>query len=67
MIRTELGSGASGKYGRMLGWLYVGDETISLNEQMIEDGYAWAYNGGSKNKNFQELIDIRKEKGTYPE
>ena len=34
---------------------------------MIEDGYAWAYDGGSKNKNFQELIDIRKEKGTYPE
>ena len=67
MIRTELGSGASGKYGRMLGWLYVGEETVSLNEQMIEDGYAWAYDGGSKNKNFQELIDIRKEKGTYPQ
>ena len=32
-----------------------------------EDGYAWAYDGGSKNKNFQELIDIRKEKGTYPQ
>ena len=62
MIRTELGSGASGKYGRMLGWLYVGEETVSLNEQMIEDGYAWAYDGGSKNKNFQELIDIRKRK-----
>ena len=27
---------ASGKYGRLLGWLYIGDESVSLNEQMIE-------------------------------
>ena len=64
-VRTELGKGASGKYGRLLGWLYVGDATVSLNEQMIDDGYAWAYDGGTKNRNFQELIDIRRKKGTY--
>ena len=64
-VRTQLGSGATGKYGRLLGWLYVGEETKSLNELMIEDGYAWDYDGGSKNKNFDELIAIRKEKGTY--
>ena len=63
-VRTELGKGASGKYGRLLGWLYVGDATVSLNEQMIDDGYAWAYDGGTKNRNFQELIDIRRNKGT---
>ena len=63
-VRTELGKGASGKYGRLLGWLYVGDATVSLNEQMIDDGYAWAYDGGTKNRNFQELIDIRRDKGT---
>ena len=33
-IRTEL-KGGVGKYGRLLGWLYVGDATLSLNEQMI--------------------------------
>ena len=33
-IRTELVGGV-GKYGRLLGWLYVGDEDVSLNEQMI--------------------------------
>ena len=63
-IRTEL-QGGMGKYGRLLGWLYVGDEELSLNEQMIAEGYAWAYDGGSKNKNFQELIEIRKSMGTY--
>ena len=30
-IRTEL-KGGMGKYGRLLGWLYVGDADISLNE-----------------------------------
>ena len=64
IIRTEL-KGGVGKYGRLLGWLYVGDEELSLNEQMIAEGYAWAYDGGSKNKNFQELIEIRKSMGTY--
>ena len=43
-IRTEL-KGGMGKYGRLLGWLYVGDAEISLNEQMITEGYAWAYDG----------------------
>ena len=33
IIRTEL-KGGTGKYGRLLGWLYVGDDTVSLNEQM---------------------------------
>ena len=64
IIRTEL-KGGVGKYGRLLGWLYVGDEELSLNEQMIDEGYAWAYDGGSKNKNFKELIEIRKSFGTY--
>ena len=64
MVRTELGSGASGKYGRLLGWLYVDDEAVSLNEQMIAEGYAWAYDGGTKNKNFEELKQIRRSLGT---
>ena len=33
-IRTEL-VGGMGKYGRLLGWLYVGEDDVSLNEQMI--------------------------------
>ena len=63
IIRTEL-KGGVGKYGRLLGWLYVGDADISLNEQMITEGYAWAYDGGTKQKNFEELREIRRANGT---
>ena len=62
-IRTELVGGV-GKYGRLLGWLYVGDEDKSLNEQMIAEGYAWAYDGGTKQKDFEELREIRRQHGT---
>ena len=63
IIRTEL-VGGMGKYGRLLGWLYIGDSELSLNELMIEEGYAWAYDGGTKQKNFEELREIRRTKGT---
>ena len=63
VIRTEL-VGGMGKYGRLLGWLYIGDSELSLNEIMIEEGYAWAYDGGTKQKNFEELREIRRAKGT---
>ena len=63
LIRTEL-KGGVGKYGRLLGWLYIGDASISLNELMIEQGYAWAYDGGTKQKNFEELREIRRANGT---
>ena len=65
-IRTEL-KGGVGKYGRLLGWLYVGDEEVSLNEDMIEEGYAWAYDGGTKQKDFEELRKIRRSFGTLIE
>ena len=55
VIRTELVGGV-GKYGRLLGWLYIGgDASSSLNEQMIEEGYAWAYDGGTKKKDFEAV------------
>ena len=62
-IRTEL-KGGVGKYGRLLGWLYVGEDVVSLNQQMIQEGYAWAYDGGKKQKNFEELRNIRRSHGT---
>ena len=62
-IRTEL-QGGMGKYGRLLGWLYVGDDEVSLNEKMITEGYAWEYDGGTKQKNFEELREIRRSFGT---
>ena len=62
-IRTEL-KGGGGKYGRLLGWLYVGDDDFSLNEQMITEGYAWEYDGGTKQKNFEDLRAVRRSHGT---
>ena len=65
-IRTEL-VGGTGKYGRLLGWCYIGDSEVSLNEQMITEGYAWEYDGGTKQKNFEELREIRRSFGSLVE
>ena len=63
IIRTEL-KGGVGKDGRLLGWLYIGDEEVSINEQMIDEGYAWSYDGGTKQKDFEELREIRRQHGS---
>ena len=56
-----------GKYGRLLGWLYIGDTELSLNEQMITEGYAHAYDGGTKDMNLEKLREIRRAHGTLLE
>ena len=66
IVRTELHGGV-GKYGRLLGWLYIGDSTESLNEQMITEGYAHAYDGGTKDMNLEALREIRRSFGTLNE
>jgi len=63
VIRTELRGGV-GKYGRLLGWCYIGDNNVSLNEQMITEGYAWPYDGGTKQKNFEYLREVRRQHGS---
>ena len=65
-IRTEL-VGGMGKYGRLLGWLYINEDTVSLNEQMITEGYAWEYDGGTKQKDFESLREIRRSFGSLVE
>ena len=55
-VRTE----KDGKFGRMLGWLYKTDEdTTSINQIMIDKGYAWAYDGGTKVRNLEDLMAKR--------
>ena len=66
VIRTELVGGV-GKYGRLLGWCYIGDAPVSLNEQMITEGYAHAYDGGTKDMNLEKLREIRRSFGTLLE
>ena len=54
LIKTELPDSTE-KYGRIIGHLFVNDQESSLNDQMITEGYAWLYDGGTKKKNFAEL------------
>lgn len=54
VIRTEK-SDSSEKYGRILGTLFIDGETVSINDQLIKSGYAWAYDGGTKHKDFSAL------------
>ena len=56
-----------------VGWVsmvacLVGYTLVMMNyrsmKKMIEEGYAWAYDGGTKQKNFEELREIRRSFGT---
>ena len=60
LIKTELPDSTE-KYGRIIGHLYINGEATSLNNQMIAEGYAWNYDGGTKVKNFAEL-DVKRKK-----
>jgi micrococcal nuclease len=62
VIKTEK-MDSSEKYGRILGWLYVNGDTESVNDKMINDGYAWGYLGDTKVKDFDELAKARKKSG----
>jgi len=60
VIKTEKPD-SSEKYGRILGWLYVDGDTVSINDHMIEDGYAWGYLGDTKVKDFSALAKQREK------
>ena len=62
VIKTEK-MDSSEKYGRILGWLYVNNDTESVNDKMINDGYAWGYMGETKVKDFDALAKARKKSG----
>ena len=58
VIKTEKPD-SSEKYGRILGWLFINDDDTSINEKMINEGYAWEYDGGTKKKDFDALLAKR--------
>jgi micrococcal nuclease len=62
VIKTEK-MDSSEKYGRILGWVYVNGDTVSLNDMMINDGYAWGYLGDTKVKDFEALKKARIKSG----
>ena len=60
IIKTEK-MNSSEKYGRILGWLYINGDTVSVNDMMINDGYAWGYLGDTKVKDFDALVKAREK------
>jgi micrococcal nuclease len=62
IIKTEK-MDSSEKYGRILGWVYINGDTVSLNDMMINDGYAWGYLGDTKVKDFEVLKKARAKSG----
>jgi len=48
-VRTVKGD----KYGHMLG--YVFNDKSQLNTDLVELGYAWKYDGGTKSKDFSKI------------
>ena len=60
LIKTEL-PGSTEKYGRIIGHLFINGQETSLNNQMITSGYALAYDGGTKDKNSDVLLERRKK------
>jgi micrococcal nuclease len=59
VIRTEKVD-SSEKYGRILGWVFINRQTDSLNMELVNKGYAWSYDGGTKGKDFEELLRKRR-------
>jgi micrococcal nuclease len=62
VIKTEK-MNSTEKFGRVLGWLYINGDTVSVNDMMINDGYAWGYMGDTKVKDFEALKKARVKSG----
>jgi micrococcal nuclease len=58
LIKTEKPNSTE-KFGRVLGRLYVNG--VCLNDLMVDEGYAWEYQGGSKEKDFA-LLESRRNR-----
>jgi micrococcal nuclease len=60
VIRTEKPDSTE-KYGRILGWVFLDENPISINQTLIDEGFAWSYMGETKIKNFEALLAKRKK------
>ena len=59
LVNVKVKTEKDGKYGRMLWWLY--DEQGCINNDMVTRGYAWEYDGGTRDKNLEDLRTKRSE------
>ena len=61
VIKTEKPD-SSEKYVRILGWVFLDGNTVSINQTLIDEGYAWGYMGETKVKDFDALLKKRNGK-----
>lgn len=61
VIKTEKPDSEE-KYGRILGWVFLDDNKVSINQTLIDEGYAWGYMGETKIKDFDALLKKRNGK-----
>ncbi len=61
----KLKSHGTGKFGRVLGELFIDEFEGSVNDQMINEGHAVAYFGGSKQEVKDALLEARKVSTEY--
>lgn len=61
VIKTEKPDSEE-KYGRILGWVFLDDNKVSINQTLIDEGYAWDYMGETKVKDFDALLKKRNGK-----
>jgi micrococcal nuclease len=59
VIKTEK-INSTEKFGRVLGHLFINGDDVSLNMELIDNGYAWPYMGDTKVKDFDALLAKRK-------
>ncbi len=57
----KLKSKEKGKFGRILGVIYKDGDSISMNQRMIEEGFAVPYTGGNKEE-LEALHEANKQK-----
>ena len=51
-----------GKFGRVLGTLYtINEESININDKLVEEGYAVEYWGGKKKKKQVDKQDLNED------
>lgn len=60
VIKTEKPDSTE-KYGRILGWIFLDGNPVSINQTLIDEGFAWSYMGETKIKNFDALLAKRKK------
>ena len=59
-LRTAIDKKARGKYGRILGTIYA--DGVNLNQQLLDEGHAIEYFGGTKNQTKWWLENKKEEK-----